>query len=286
MLAFAALLALHAAAAPPLGGQGSVAVVDLSPAAQPALATALRKTPKLKERAQEAATTAAVVEDAKGLGLACTVADVDCLEKLLVLLRTDSLVAYSLQRRTVQLVWLDAGSVARATVKLVAPNTTARAALDALEEAPLERKVPPGVLGPAPPDPSAPPQAREPEAPPHPPSAPGPARSLAAEAGDGGGFSPMLGLAVGGSLVAVGCGAGALGVSADLANQLIDAQQPGGAVDPARFQEGELVFGALLACSLAGMAAGAVGGVLFFAEPSIEPLDASAGEPAESLSGR
>ena len=41
---------------------------------------------------------------------------------------------------------------------------------------------------------------------------------------------------------------------------------------PARFQEGELVFGALLACSLAGMAAGAVGGVLFFAAPSIEPL--------------
>lgn len=250
MLLFTTALAvtLHVAAATP-----SVAVADLSPSAQPALAEALRKAPGVKGRAQPAAQTQAVIEDAKGLGLACKVADDACLEKLHVLLRTDELLAFSMERGSVKVARVVTGKpVARAKVRFTAPAGTARAALQALD-APEPTDVTAKSEGDTP---------RVLEAAEIAPSAGGGAGGEPVVEGvDAGGFSPMLVVGVVGGVVTAGCAAGALGTSAHLA-----ALETGGNVNEGDYLAFEGVFNALLVCSAAGVVATGVGFGLYAIE--------------------
>jgi hypothetical protein len=271
-LAALALAALVGAAAPSHAA-GSVAVADLSSTPQPALAEALRKGPGVKGRAVPAAQTAAVVEDAKDLGLSCKVSDDACLEKLHVLLRTDELLAFSLERGTIKLARVVAGKpIARAKVKFAAPATSARAVLLALD---------------APSTDTSETAAESPSAAPSEPVAAEPAKDVVAGApGDegappdeGGGFSPMLIVGVVGGVVTAGCAAGALGTSAHLA-----ALEASGSIVGTDHSQAEAAFAALSICAAAGVVATGVGFGLF----ALEEEDAPARAPARaaSASGR
>jgi hypothetical protein len=105
MIVVPLLLSAAFAAATP-----SVAVVDFSTPRAPELVSALSRMPQLKGRVQDPAETRAIVDDAEGLGVSCTIDDVPCLRKLLVLLKADELVVIEQGRTRVEVLWLtDAG---------------------------------------------------------------------------------------------------------------------------------------------------------------------------------
>lgn len=280
-LAALALAALVGAAAP-LRAAGSVAVADLSSTPQPALAEALRKGPGVKGRALPAAQTAAVVEDAKDLGLSCKVSDDACLEKLHVLLRTDELLAFSLERGTIKLARVVTGKpVARAKVKFAAPATSARAVLLALDSAAsdrdgadVERDV--ATVAEAKDTPQTTKDVTSSSAPP---------RNTTAQRGDvaltpdeNGGFSPMLIVGVVGGVVTAGCAAGALGTSAHLASL-----EASGSIVGTDHSQAEAAFTALSICAAAAVVATGVGFGLFALEDDAPPTtDAELGSsPSE-----
>lgn len=268
------LLALGAPAA-------SVAVIDLSTTSQGAFVEALRKAPGVKGRALPSARTSAVVEDAKGLGLDCRVSDDKCLEKLMVLLRADELIAFAFERGSVRLVRMADGQTQRARVKFSAPATTARAAMAALADAGTpapERASPAAARDGAPPDGAAALEPIRPEgqqdAVPERAEAPAPATSLVGAAGAGG-VSPALAIGIVGGSVGLGCGVIAIGVSLDLAQQQLDAKDPAlrRPIDGGAYDRGLLTFGALTTCALAGLVTAGVGVGLFVSEaaPAEQP---------------
>ncbi len=244
------VVALALAAAPAYAA--TVAVADLSSSPQPAMAEALRKAPGVKGRAQPAAQTAAVVDDAKGLGLSCKVSDDACLEKLHVLLRTDELVAFSLERGVVQVARVVAGTpVARAKVTFAAPATTARAALVALDhpaddggDKPIDKPL--AGTGDKLFDKTDDPTGD---------------KTGAAAVEPSGGFSPMLIVGLVGGVVTAGCAAGALGTSAHIA-----ALEASGNIVGTDHEQSSAAFTALSICAAAGVVATGVGFGLFALE--------------------
>lgn len=234
-------LSLQGAAASP-----SVAVADLSSSPQPAVAEALRKGPGMKGRVQAAAQSAAVIEDARGLGIDCKLSDDPCLEKLLVLFRTDELVAFSLERGSLRLARVVSGRpVSRAKVRFIAPSSSAREGLLALNDERDDDADRP-QLEPAPKSDEKPNEPLTPVAPARPEKE---TPQTFAEQGTGadGSFSPMLVVGVIGGIVTVGCGAAALGTSAHLA-----ALEEGGDLNGTDYEGTETAFYALLICSGAG----------------------------------
>src|SRR5688572_5291064 len=84
-----------------------LAVVDLSRKADNGLADALRKF--ADEEALSATKTKKAVADAQSLGLRCGTGDIECLEKMLVLLRVKRLVAFAVRGEVVAVTLVGEG---------------------------------------------------------------------------------------------------------------------------------------------------------------------------------
>ena len=246
-------LAVAVAAVPAAAAGATVSVADLSSSPQPAMAEALRKAPGVKGRAQPASQTAAVVDDAKDLGLSCKLSDDACLEKLHVLLRTDELLAFSLERGTVKVARVMVGKpIARAQVPFAAPATTARAAVLALDEPPSSAPDPGDKTldgaGDKTPDGAS---TKRPDG----------SNTVTATVPDAGGFSPTLIVGVVGGVVTAGCAAGALGTSAHIA-----ALEASGSIVDTDYAQTQVAFSAFTVCTVAGVVATGVGFGLFALE--------------------
>src|SRR5688572_29965563 len=112
----AVLLCAMASIASATEGGPDFAVVDLSRSPSSALADALRRTDEDGGTAMPAATTKKAVADAAGLGLRCGARDLECLEKLQVLMRVKRLVAFAVRSGTVTITIVGDGAPRTANI--------------------------------------------------------------------------------------------------------------------------------------------------------------------------
>ncbi len=274
----------------------TVAVVDLSSPKSPAVAEAFRKIPPLKSVAMPTGRTNAAVNDAESLGLICSVDDGPCLEKLMVLIRVDEIVAFSAAASTVAVVHvMGQGKARRARVKArFSPAATAKAAWAALSapEAPDAHgdKGPgddghKGGTGDGPGDKGIGDNG---------PGDNGPGdtggdkgigdkgigdkgigdKGIGDKGGDKGpgdtggegGVSPALAVAIGGGALGVACGAATIGLYADLARQA-NAANEGTAPLPESFETTAGITWALAGCTAVSGTAAIIGAVLAATAP-------------------
>lgn len=249
-------------------GEGSVAVIDLSEEPQSSLAEAFRRLRPLKSRALSSTKTAAIVRDAADLGIGCAAADVKCLQKLVVIARVDEILAFAASEGEIVVtrVQADRGRSERVRVSggASARAGIAWAAVEGELKASTEAPPPKGT-------PTDPPPKRTD------PAGEGDPRSVSdrVENGrDGNGaptlaaepassstslpaLSPALLVAMGGGAAALGFGAGAAGVSAEMAKRL-DATRNGAPLDDS-YYDLELAFWSMAGLAALGIAAAAVG---------------------------
>ncbi|MBI1945506.1 MAG: hypothetical protein HYS27_07410 [Deltaproteobacteria bacterium] len=246
-----------------LAGAPRTAVVDLSVPPVPALAAALRELPALKGGALNAAQTELIVADAAGLGLSCDSDDDACLQKLVVLARVDQLIALDASADEVRLVRASAAGVHRVAARVAGSDATrARVAWGALQRA----------LAPARPPVHLDEQARAPlvesatdrpaEAASSDPAVP--AAPVETPTASTGGVTAPLVVGMSGAGAALVLGAGTVGVSAALAQQLRGTQR-GIPLDDS-YDTLQLAFWSLSAATTAAVVTSAVGLALFLTD--------------------
>lgn len=241
------ILLLLALAAPP-----RTAVADLSVRPEPALAEALRRLPDLAGDPLPAAKAALVVADAAKMGIVCSIKDARCLQKILVLARVDELIAFEASGRALSIARITSRTATFATTRRKATAAaSAQAAWRALQSAAEDPMTAPAPVVEEPPvaeedeeedaDPEPAPRRRRAEEP----------MEETATASSGGVTAPLVvaGVAAGAAVV---LGAGTLGVSALVANQ-VKATERGIPLDESYDAANALFWG------LAGLTAVAAG---------------------------
>lgn len=254
-----ALLTLAVAAAP------QAAVVDLSASPSPQLAEALRAMPELHGRCLSAPQTALIVADAASLGLTCAFLDDACLQKLVVLARVEELIALEATPEEVRLARVTAREVKRASARVAgSPAARARAAWGALRrsgEAALQQ---PGDGRDTAELSELPHDARQGEPPVESARDAAAAELEETPTASSGGVTLPLVIGVSGAGAALVFGAGTVGVSAALAQQLRGTQR-GIPLDDS-YDALQVAFWSLAALTTASVATSAVGLWLILAE--------------------
>lgn len=260
-------IAVAVAAAP------QAAVVDLSASPSPSLAEALRNMPELHGRCLAAPQTALIVADAASLGLTCAFLDDACLQKLVVLARVEELVALKATPEEVHLARVTPREVKRASARVAgSPAARARAAWGALRRSGEEVQQPGNgrdgrdgrdernavelteELN----------QERAAEAPAQAARAEATAELAETPTASSGGVTLPLVIGVSGAGAALLFGAGTVGVSAALAQQLRGTQR-GIPLDDS-YDALQVAFWSLAALTTASVATGVVGLWLTLAE--------------------